>query len=389
MDAIEQLLTRGVKEVIEKEHLVRRLQAGEKLRIKHGADPTAPDLHLGHAAVMRKLKEFQDIGHKIVFIIGDFTAKIGDPSERTTTRPILSDREIKSNAKTYFQQVGKILDIKKTEIHYNSEWFAKEGWKEVLELTEKFSLHRILERDDFERRIESGAEISASEILYPMMQAYDSVKIKADVEIGGTDQKFNMLAGRAFQRRMGMAEQDVITIPLLRGTDGDKKMSKSLGNYIGITEPAGQQYGKIMSIPDKLLSEYFDLLTDLVFDKNKNPRDAKMRLAYEIVKTFHNENEAKKAQDNFVKLFQKKEIPEDIAEIKAKRGEELREVLMKNKLVLSKSEFQRLVKNRAISAIGGPASGWDRKVIDDIYFKIEQPAVVKIGKKKFVKIVPK
>lgn len=366
---------------MEREHLERRLRAGEKLRIKHGADPTAPDLHLGHAVVMRKLKELQDLGHKIIFIIGDFTAKIGDPSGRAITRPVLSDKEIKNNAKTYFQQVGKILNIKKTEIHYNGEWFAKEGWKEVLELTEKFSLHRILERDDFERRIESGTEFSVSEILYPVMQAYDSVKIKADVEIGGTDQKFNMLAGRALQRRVGMAEQDIITVPLLRGIDGVKKMSKSVGNYIGITEAPDSQYGKIMSIPDKLLPEYFELLTDLVFDKNENPRDAKMRLAYEIIKMFHSEKEAKRAQENFIKIFQKKEIPEEIEEIRVRQGEELGEVLVKNKVVSSKSEFRRLVGERAIDA--------DARVINDPRFKIEKEIVAKIGKKKFIKIVPK
>jgi len=381
MDAIEQLLTQGVEEVIERKDLERRLRAGEKLRIKHGADPTAPDLHLGHAVVMRKLKKFQDLGHKIVFIIGDFTAKIGDPSGRAIARPILSDKEIKNNAQTYFQQVGKILNVKKTKIHYNGEWFAKMGWKEVLELTGKFSLHRILERDDFERRIESGAEFSVSEILYPIMQAYDSVKIRADVEIGGTDQKFNMLAGRALQRRVGMAEQNVITLPLLRGVDGIKKMSKSFSNYIGINEAPEAQYGKIMSIPDKLLPEYFGLLTDLNFDEKENPRDAKMRLAYEIVKTFHSENEAKKAQDNFVKLFQKKEIPEEVEEIKIKRGEELREALIKNKIVSSKSEFRRLVGEGAIDI--------DGVTINDFHFKIEKEIIAKIGKKKFIKIVPK
>ena len=375
---IKELLERGVKELIERDNLEKRLKSGEKLKIKHGADPTAPDLHLGHSVVLKKLKEFQELGHKIIFIIGNFTAKIGDPSGRSTTRPILSDKEIKNNAKTYFQQVGKILDIKKTEIHYNGEWFAKEGWKEVLELTGKFSLHRILERDDFEKRIESGAEISASEILYPIMQAYDSVKIKADVEIGGTDQKFNMLAGRALQRKMGMTEQEVITVPLLIGTDGDKKMSKSLGNYIGITENPDSQYGKIMSIPDRLLPEYFELLTDLVFDKNENPRDAKMRLAFEIVKTYHSEKEAKKAQENFIALFQKKEAPKDIPEIKIIEKKELGDILTENKIISSKSEFRRLIAEGAIDA--------DGETIADVHHKIEKSAIVKIGKRKFVKI---
>ncbi|MCK9379366.1 MAG: tyrosine--tRNA ligase [Candidatus Moranbacteria bacterium] len=376
---IKELLERGVAELIGKDNLEKRLKSGEKLRIKHGADPTAPDLHLGHSVVLKKLKEFQELGHKIVFIIGDFTAKIGDPSGRTTTRPVLSDKEIKNNAKTYFQQVGKILDIKKTEIHYNGEWFSKEGWKDVLELTGKFSLHRILERDDFEKRIESGAEISAAEILYPIMQAYDSVKIKADIEIGGTDQKFNMLAGRTLQRRMNMAEQYVITIPLLIGTDGEKKMSKSLGNYVGITEKPETQYGKIMSIPDKLLPGYFNLLINLNFDGKENPRDAKMRLAFEIVKTYHSEKEAKKAQENFINLFQKKEIPSDIPEIKIKKEEALGDILVENKIISSKSEFRRLLAENAIDV--------DEKTITDVHHKIEKNAIIKIGKRKFIRII--
>jgi tyrosyl-tRNA synthetase len=378
-DDISRLLTEGVAEVIEMEHLKKRIKAGEKLRIKHGADPTAPDLHLGHSVVIKKLKEFQDQGHKIIFIIGDFTAKIGDPSGRSTTRPILSDKEIKNNAKTYFQQIGKILDIKKTEIRYNSEWFGKEGWKEVLELTSKFSLRRILERDDFEKRLKNGADISAAEILYPIMQAYDSVKIKADVEIGGTDQKFNMLAGRALQRRLREKEQDVVIVPLLVGVDGKKKMSKSLGNYVGISEAPESQYGKIMSIPDSLLEEYFSLLLGLFFDKKENPRDAKMRLAYEIVKKYHGGEKAEEARDNFVKLFQKKEFSKNVPEIRIKEKKELVDILTENKLVSSKSGFRRMIKEGAIDV--------DGKAVEDARFVVAKTAIVKIGKKKFVKVV--
>ncbi len=375
---IEKLLTRGIKEVIEKEHLEKRLRKGEKLRIKNGADPTAPDLHLGHTVVLSKLKEFQDLGHQIVFIIGDFTARIGDPSGRTASRPALSKEQINANAKTYFKQVGKILDIKKTEIYYNSEWFLKEGWSEVLEVAGKFTIQRVLERDDFEKRIKSGTEIAINEILYPLMQAYDSVKIKADVEVGGTDQKFNMLAGRTLQGRMKQAKQDIITVPILAGLDGRKKMSKSLGNYIGVAETPDSQYGKIMSIPDSLLEEYFTLLTDLTFDKKGNPRDAKMRLAYEVVKIYHNENEAKKAQENFVKLFQKKEIPKDIPEIFAEKGEKLGDILVKNKIIASKGEFRRLVKSKAVDVKG--------EAISDTSSVVARPIVVKVGKRKFVKI---
>ena len=379
--AIEILLKRRVEEVIEEKSLKRRLLAGETLRVKLGADPTAPDLHLGHLVVLKKLKEFQDLGHKIIFIIGDFTAKIGDPSGKSATRPPLSDEEIKANAGTYIEQVGKVLDTERAEIRFNSEWFAKEGWREVLEIASQFSLKRILERDDFERRLKGGGEISMVEILYPLMQAYDSVKIKADVEIGGTDQKFNMLAGRALQRRMGQKEQDIITIPLLRGTDGKKKMSKSLGNYIGISEPADIQYGKVMSIPDELMEEYANLLTDLDWEnlKKEHPRDAKMHIAYDIVRQCHGEEAAREAQENFVRTFQKKEAPDNLPQIKAKRGEELGEVLVREKIVASKSEFRRLVKSGSIDVNGEP--------INDPHSAVIGASLVKIGKKKFVKII--
>ncbi|MBU2263393.1 tyrosine--tRNA ligase [Patescibacteria group bacterium] len=385
MDDIEQLLTRGVEEVIEKDHLEKRLRAGEKLRIKHGADPTAPDLHLGHAVVLRKLREFQNLGHNIVFIIGDFTAKIGDPSGRSAARPVLLEKEIKENAKTYFKQAGKILNIKKTEIHYNSEWFnpltGGRGWQEVLETAGKFTIQRILERDDFDKRIKSGIEITIKEILYPLMQAYDSVEVKADVEIGGTDQKFNMLAGRALQRRTGQNEQDVITTPILIGLDGEQKMSKSLGNYIGLIDSPDEMFGKTMSIPDKIINNWAELATNIFQEIKaiKNPRDAKMRLAYEIVKIYHGEKEAEKTQENFIKLFQKKEIPKDIQEIKIKEKKELGDILIKNKIVSSKSEFRRLIKDGAIDL--------DTKTIKNVHHIIDKNAVAKIGKKKFIKIV--
>lgn len=380
-DIIQQLLTRGAEEVIEREHLEKRLRAGEKLRIKHGADPTAPDLHLGHAVVLRKLKEFQNLGHKIVFIIGDFTARIGDPSGRSNIRPILPEKQIKENAKTYFKQVGKILDVKRTEIHFNSEWFKKEGWAEVLEVAGKFTIQRILERDDFEKRIKSGTEITMKEILYPLMQAYDSVKVKADVEIGGSDQKFNMLAGRALQRRMRQNEQDIIIMPILLGTDGEQKMSKSLGNYIGITERADQMFGKTMSIPDKIINNWAELATDIPekIKTMKNRHDAKKKLAYEIVKTYHSEKKAERAQENFVKIFQKKEIPKGIEKIKVKTGDKLADVLVQKNIIPSKSEFRRLVKNKAVDV--------NRQTINDIDYSIVQTIVVKIGKKKFIRMV--
>lgn len=385
MDEIEKLLEKGVEEVIEKDNLEKRLRAGEKIIIKHGADPTAPDLHLGHAVVLRKLREFQELGHKIVFIIGDFTARIGDPSGRLSTRPILSEKEIKENAKTYLKQVGKILNIKKTQIRYNSEWFKKEGWREIMEIAGKFTIQRILERDDYEKRLRAGTEITVNEILYPLMQAYDSVKIKSDVEVGGTDQKFNMLAGRTLQKRMGQPGQDIITTPLLLGTDGKQKMSKSYGNYIGIAEDPDSQYGKIMSLPDILLKKYYELLTELSFDENENPRDAKMKLAYEIVKTYHGEKEAQRAQENFVKVFQKKEAPEEVMEVKIKINTPLSGVLIENNLISSKSEFKRLVNEKAIKLL---ERNKETPIVEQNAV-VDQPALIKVGKRKFIKIILK
>lgn len=378
MDKIEELLTRGVEEVIERDHLEKRLRAGEKLRVKYGADPTRPDLHLGHVVGMRKLKILQDLGHHVIFVIGDFTAKIGDPSGRSKLRPEMSEEEIEKNAKTYFEQVGKILDISKIEIRKNSEWFSKISFDEVIKMESKFTIARTLERDDFEKRLKAGVDIGNHEILYPMMQAYDSLILNIDLEVEGNDQKFNVHAGRELQRKMGKLEQDILLVSLLVGLDGQKKMSKSLDNYIGIIEDSDSQYGKIMSIPDSLIEEYYLLLTDLDYDKNKNPRDAKMKLAYEIVKTFHGEKEAERAQENFVKLFQKKEIPDDIQEIKTKKETELTDILIENKFISSKSEFRQLVKAGAIDVDGG--------AINNAHYKIGKNSVVKIGKKKFVRI---
>lgn len=378
MDKITQLLSCGVEEAIEKDHLEKLLRAGEKLRVKFGIDPTASDLHLGHTVPLRKLRQFQDLGHYIILIIGDSTAVIGDPSGRSEARKMLTKGEIKQNMKNYQKQAGKILDMKKVEVRHNSEWYDKLGFEFLFDLTSKFTVARIIERDDFKKRMKDDIDVSMLEIIYPLLQGYDSVEVKADVEIGGTDQKFNLLTGRKVQRRYGKREQDIITVPLLEGLDGEKKMSKSLGNYIGIAESADSQYGKIMSIPDKLLPQYFELLTDLRFDEKENPRDAKMRLAYEIAKIYHNEKEAEKAQENFVKLFQKKEIPEDILEIKAKKEENLGELLVKKNIISSKNEFRRLVKSRAVDI--------DGEAISDINYLIKKTIIVKIGKKKFIKI---
>ncbi|MDP1719044.1 MAG: tyrosine--tRNA ligase [bacterium] len=379
------LLTRGIEDVIVKEHLEAALNSGnpstglkaKKLRIKFGADPTAPDLHLGHAVVLRKLKEFQDDGHQIVLIIGDYTAKIGDPSGRSKTRPTLTDKEIKVNAKTYFKQVGKILNMRKTEIRYNSEWLKKFGYADFIGLMAKFTTQRILERDDFTKRIKEGVEVYSHELVYPMIQAYDSIMVKADVEIGGTDQRFNMLAGRDLQRHMGLPEQDVITIPLLVGTDGEKKMSKSLGNYIGITEAPEMMFGKVMSIPDKLINQYRELLTDLPAEAlaKEGPREAKLELAKIIVGIYHGEKEAEKAKAEFIRVVSHGEAPADRPKRKDLAGMPWLDGLVKSGAVQSKGEARRLIEQGGVS-VGG-------KVISDPNGVIPAGATLKVGKRHY------
>ncbi|MBU2595595.1 tyrosine--tRNA ligase, partial [Patescibacteria group bacterium] len=263
MDQIEKILKHNVVEVIEEKSLQEKLRSGKKLRVKIGADPTAPDLHLGHVVVLDKLRQFQDAGHQVIFLIGDFTARIGDPSGRSKIRPLLSEEEIKKNAKTYFEQVGKILDVKKVEIRYNSEWYQKMPIADFIKLLSNFSLWRIIERDDFEKRRQKGVDVGYQEGAYSIMQAYDSVVLESDVEIGGTDQKFNLLAGRSLMKKLGQTPQDIITLPLLIGLDGKKKMSKSLNNYIGIAEDANEMFGKVMSISDEMIIDYAKLASGM------------------------------------------------------------------------------------------------------------------------------
>ncbi|MDO8664654.1 MAG: tyrosine--tRNA ligase, partial [Candidatus Liptonbacteria bacterium] len=293
VEAIKNITIKGVDEVIDRDHLEGELLSGKKLRVKFGIDPTSPDLHLGHAVVLRKLKEFENLGHKIVLIIGDFTAQIGDPSGRSETRKPLNATEIKKNMKKYLAQAGKVIDIKKAEILWNGKWFAKEGIAKMIELSSATSIQQVLRRADFKKRLDEGNDISLLEALYPVLQGYDSVKVKSDVEIGGTDQKFNLLMGRRIQRHFFMKEQDIITIPLLEGTDGERKMSKSFGNYISLDEDPDEMFGKIMSVPDKLVHKYFALCTDVSetdiskLEKELKPRDLKVRLGFEIVKLYH------------------------------------------------------------------------------------------------------
>jgi len=390
---IKKLLTRNVEEAIVEKDLERKLKSGKKLRIKLGCDPSRPDLHLGHSVGLRKLKEFQDLGHRIVFIIGDYTGMIGDPSGKSKTRPALSKREVRENAKSYFKQVGKILDIKKTEIKYNSEWFSKFNMEDILKLTGKFTVARILERDDFSKRLKGGADVAVSEIMYPIMQAYDSIMIKADVEIGGTDQKFNMLAGRDLQRKMNLPEQNIITTTLLVGLDGKQKMSKSLDNYIGITEESNSMFGKIMSISDEMILCYFKLLTDLedkelkkieaeLKDSKINPRDIKVRLAREIITIYHNKKSAQNAEEEFNKIFREKKKPSKIANCELRIANcELQDLLMEIKLASSKSDARRLVKQGGVR-IDNVAQDDFKKIV-----KVKEGMIVRVGKRRFIRIV--
>ena len=390
---IKSVLTRGVAEVISRKHLERRLRSGEKLRIKFGVDPTASILHLGHSVSLRKLREFQELGHQIVFLIGDFTAMIGDPSARFALRKPLTEKEIKKNMRNYIQQTAKILDIKKIEVRYNSEWYKKKGVAFLIELTSRFTYARLIERDEFKKRMERGIDISMSELIYPLLQGYDSVELKADLEIGGTDQKFNLLMGRRVQKKYNQLQQDILTVPLLVGIDGVRKMSKSYNNYIALTEPSLGMYGKIMSIPDTMIWHYFTLLTGLSLeeiDKMKkevsqiilNPRDAKARLAKEIVTIYHGKEAVRKAEVEFGRIFKEKKLPRKIAEVKIKEKTlNILDLLVKTKLALSKSEAKRLILQRGVKVNGKIETDWQKVV------EIKKGQVVQVGKRKFIKLI--
>lgn len=385
------LLTRGVVEVIEKDHLAARLAKGEKLRVKFGIDPTAPDLHLGHTVPLRKLRKFQDAGHQAVLIIGDFTARIGDPTGRSEERKPLTEKQVKANLKEYLKQAGKILNVKKLEVHNNSKWFLKEGVAAILELSRAGSIQQVLHRADFKKRLEEGHDITMLEMMYPLFQGYDSVKVKADLEIGGTDQKFNLLMGRRVQRHFGATEQDILTLPLLEGTDGTKKMSKSSGNYIGVSEEPKAMFGKIMSIPDNLTVKYAELLTDLDISEMEslvasNPRAAKMKLAKEIVRMYHDENSAIAAEEEFVRVVSNKEAPSEIESLKlpARPGKvkslALIDLLMETKMAVSKSEARRLIEQGGVKVNEEKQSDPMRVV------ELTDEVLLQVGKRKFLKV---
>ncbi|MFA6897752.1 MAG: tyrosine--tRNA ligase [Patescibacteria group bacterium] len=390
---IKELLSRNVEELIVEKSLEAKLESGKQLRIKYGADPSRPDLHLGHSVPIRKLKEFQELGHQVVFIIGDYTATIGDPSGKSKTRPALSIEEVKENAKSYFDQVGQILDLEKTEIHYNSEWFSKLNFEDILKLTAKFTVARILERDEFAKRLKEGADITVTEMLYPMMQAYDSIMTEADVEIGGTDQRFNLLAGRELQKKSGKPEQDVMLCPLLVGLDGANKMSKSLDNYIGISENAHSMFGKIMSISDEMIFYYFKLLTEktaeelklieeTLADKDKNPRDLKVRLAKEVIAVYHTAEEAEAAEEEFNRVFREKQKPTEMPEIKLEAKEyPILDLLTAAGLISSKNDGRRLIEQGGVR-VNDEVQTDVQKIIT-----VERGMILQVGKRKFVKIV--
>lgn len=387
-ELIEELLSRGVEEIIDKDNLKKRLLEGKQLRIKLGIDPTSPNIHIGRAIPLLKLKDFQDLGHKIVFIIGDFTGVIGDTSDKDSERPMLSKAQVEQNMKNYISQAGKIIDIKKCEIHHNSKWLEKISYRELGAQADTFSLSNFISRENIKKRLDAGKRVSLRELLYPLMQGYDSVAVRADVEIGGTDQKFNLLAGRELQKMYKQRPQDILTNGLIEGLDG-RKMSSSWGNTINLADSYTDMFGKIMSLSDELIIKYFKLTTRVSMGTiNKyeeeisggtNPRDIKVRLAYEIVKMYHGEKMAKVAEDNFEKTFSKGGIPEDVAEVIVCVGDKLVDILLAEKIISSKSDFRRLVSEGAITILEN-----DKKIED---FDVEATSgTYKIGKKRFIKM---
>lgn len=390
------IIKKGTLDIINEEELIKKLEKSIKenkpLKIKLGLDPSAPDIHLGHTVLLRKLKQLQDLGHEIIIIIGDFTGKIGDPTGKSRMRKFLSDEEVLQNAKTYEEQVFKILDKEKTTIKFNSEWLSKLTFGDVLKLTASTTVARMLEREDFKLRFENQRPIYLNEFFYPLMQAFDSTAIEADIEFGGTDQRFNLLSGRNLQKEIGEEPQVVIMMPLIEGLDGKNKMSKTLGNYIGIYESAKSKYQKVMEIPDELIVKYYTLLTDVddeiikeveakLKDESVNPRDIKMDLAREIVSLYHTEEEVEQAEERFKMIFQMGQKPKDIDTVNVSKEDfDLISTVVDKGLVSSKSEFRRLLPQGGIKIN-------DKKITMEKDLPKEGEIVVQVGKKKFMKII--
>ena len=389
------IIQQGVEEIIPLEELRQKLVSSQKdnkpLVVKLGCDPSRPDLHLGHSVVLRKLRQFQDLGHQAVLVIGDFTAMIGDPSGRNKTRPQLTLDETKSNAESYIDQAKIILDLDSLKICNNSRWLNSMDFSKVVELASKYTVARMMERDDFEKRFRSEISITIHEFLYPLAQAMDSVHLKSDIELGGTDQKFNLLVGRDIQREYGQKPQVILTVPLMEGTDGIEKMSKSYDNHIGITDSPDEMYGKTLSIPDNMIEKYFMLATNYdeknmdkvkisLSDTKVNPRDIKRELARKIVEIYYSEDLAKKAEENFDKIFIKKDIPDHMAEVKLDEDTLIVDILLLYELVSSKSEARRLIDQGAVKIN-------DQKCVDrDYVIKKDEPLVIKVGKRRFLKV---
>ena len=429
------LLKRGVAEIIVEDELVKLLEAGRPLRLKQGFDPSCPDIHLGHVVGLRKLRQFQELGHQVILIVGDWTAQIGDPSGESVTRPMLSAEEVRANAETYLKQFFKVVDRDKTKVVWQSEWFGKFGLSDVIKLTSRFTVAQMLAREDFAKRQASGRPVALTELLYPLLQAYDSVEIESDVEFGGTDQKFNCLVGRELQQMEGQPPQQVFLVPLLVGTDGSQKMSKSLGNYIAIDEPPSEMYGKVMSIPDELMMDYFEFLTDVPDEEleqfreelaaqSVNPMELKKRLADEIVAQFHDQKAAQEAETHFERVVQKGEVSEEAVQVsvqelqrmhlakqnevagRLERGERteaeeleegflmpltsgeysasIRLILNALGLVKSRSEVKRLIGQGAIEIIH---ENGNRTIVYDDRPLIRVGDVIKVGKRRFVRII--
>ncbi|MBN2226708.1 MAG: tyrosine--tRNA ligase [candidate division Zixibacteria bacterium] len=394
-----QIISRGAVELLPEGEFAERLKESIKkskpLRVKQGFDPTAPDIHLGHTVGIRKLRQFQDLGHKIVLIVGDYTALVGDPSGRSATRPQLSYDQIMTNAETYQKQFFKILDKSKTEVHFNGEWFAKMSFQEVLQLAARFTVARILERDDFDKRFKAGNPISIHELIYPLMQAYDSVAITADVEIGATEQKFNLLTGREIQQDYNVRPQVVLTLPILVGVDGHQRMSKSIGNYIGIDEPPGEIFGKVMSIPDSLIYSYYELATDIsskqlagikakLDDASVNPMEIKKELAGELVRMYYDGDVAERAQKEFTRVFSDGKMPDEMPEFDCKAyGEQvwIVQLLTDSRLVASRGEARRLIRG------GGVTIDGEKYADENGTVRLKNGMLVKVGKRRFLKLV--
>ncbi len=390
-------IRRGAAEIIDEKELAEQIKksikTGTPLRVKAGFDPTAPDLHLGHTVLLHKMKQFQDLGHEVIFLVGDFTAMIGDPTGKSETRKSLSPEEVEQNARTYLEQVYLILDKDRTTVAKNSDWMNRFTSQDMIALAAKYTVARMVERDDFQKRLASNLPVSIHELLYPLIQGYDSVALKADVELGGTDQKFNLLVGRDLQRQYGQPPQTVLTMPLLEGTDGVQKMSKSLGNAIGVFDPPGEMFGKVLSISDAMMWRFYELLSDAPEEEiaalrndaeagKCNPKDAKVRLAKEIVTRYHSKDAADAAEREFENVFRKKQIPDDVPVVPSWQGEArwICKVLTENGLTESTSAARRLIKQGAVSLNG-------EKVADaDLKLEGGRDYLIKVGKKRFLKI---